>query len=256
MNYLAQNIKYLRRKHQLTQQRLADQVAVKRALIGSYEEGRATPKIQVMQQLAQLFKLSLDELIGTDLEKTPSSLLPKSNGPGQILSVVVTPDNEERIPIVPVKAAAGYLSGYADPQYVGELPHFYMPIPELSRNRTYRVFQLNGDSMLPVAPGAYVFCEYLVDLDELKEGQTYVLITRDEGLVYKRVYIKENNELLLKSDNPEYEAYRIPISSVLELWRAKGVLSFELPLPEFPGTAHISTVLSEMKEEIRKLREG
>ncbi|WP_321286435.1 hypothetical protein, partial [uncultured Sunxiuqinia sp.] len=59
--------------------------------------------------------------------------------------------------------------------------------------------------------------------------------------------------LLLKSDNPEYEAYFIDSNSVLELWRAKGVLSFELPKLEAYGTKHISAVLDEMKQEIRKL---
>ncbi|WP_159517340.1 XRE family transcriptional regulator [Sunxiuqinia indica] len=249
MNYLAQNIKYLRRAKKWTQQQLADKLLVKRALIGSYEEGRATPKIQVIQQLAALMELSVDDLLGIDLEKQKP--VPKSSL--QVLSVVVDQQNDELIPIVPVKASAGYLNGFADPQYIGSLPRFFMPVPELSRERTYRVFQLKGDSMLPVQPGSYVFCEFIADVDDLKEGQPYILVTKEEGLVYKRVYLKENGQLLLKSDNPEYEAYFIDSNSVLELWRAKGVLSFELPKPESYGTKHISAVLDEMKQEIRKL---
>ena len=249
MNYLAQNIKYLRRTKKWTQQQLADKLLVKRALIGSYEEGRATPKIQVIQQLATLMELSVDDLLGIDLEKQK----PVTKSSPQVLSVVVDQQNDELIPIVPVKASAGYLNGFADPQYIGSLPRFFMPVPELSRERTYRVFQLKGDSMLPVQPGSYVFCEFIADVDDLKEGQPYILVTKEEGLVYKRVYLKENGQLLLKSDNPEYEAYFVNSNSVLELWRAKGVLSFELPKPESYGTKHISAVLDEMKQEIRKL---
>lgn len=250
MNFLAQNIKYLRRKKQWTQQQLADQLEVKRALIGSYEEGRATPKISVLQRLASLAGQSIDDLVGINLEagrvSNYSSL--------QVLSVVVNQYNEELIPIVPVKASAGYLNGFADPQFVESLPRFYMPIPELSKERTYRVFQIKGDSMLPVQPDSYVFCEFISEINDLKEGQTYVLITKDEGLVYKRVYLKQDNQLLLKSDNPEYEPYLVDSGSVLELWQARGVLSFELPKPEMLGTAHISSILNEMKEEIKKLR--
>ena len=68
MNYLSGNIKYLRRVSQLTQSGLADKLQIKRSLVGAYEEGRATPKIAVLQQLATAFQLTLDQLIGRDFE--------------------------------------------------------------------------------------------------------------------------------------------------------------------------------------------
>ena len=104
------------------------------------------------------------------------------------LSVVVDSENEEMIAVVPIKASAGYLNGFADPEYVGQLPAFNMPVPELSRGKTYRVFQLKGDSMLPVQEGSYVFCEFVESIVDVKDGETYVMITKDEGLVYKRLY--------------------------------------------------------------------
>ena len=254
MNYLAQNIKYLRKKHAWTQQQLADQIEIKRSLIGSYEEGRAHPKLAVLQQLAALAGNSVDELISADLEQQKDGSETPAKEVLKILPIVVDQQNEELIPIVPVKASAGYLNGFSDPEYIGSLPRFSMPIPELSKERTYRVFQIKGDSMLPVAPGSYVFCEFVSAKEEIKDGQPYVLITKNEGLVYKRVFLKEENQLLLKSDNPEYEPYSIPSGDVLEIWKTKGILSFELPKPETFGMSHISTVLKEMKEEIRKLR--
>jgi len=252
MNCLAQNIKYLRRRNEWTQQQLADHLGVKRALIGSYEEGRATPKIAVLQQLASMLNAKLDDLLGGLLEEKQDLELPSP----KVLSVVVDRNNEELIPIVPAKASAGYLNGFADPEYVESLPRFFMPIPELSRERTYRVFQIKGDSMLPVPPKSYLFCEYVPELKDLKDGQTYILITKDEGLVYKRVFFKASSQLLLKSDNPDYDPYLISVDQVLELWKAKGVLSFELPKPERYDPAHISSVLKEMKEEIKKLRQS
>ena len=253
MNFLAQNIRYLRKVNQMTQQQLADSLDIKRALVGSYEEGRATPKVLILQRLSALFGFSIDDLLGNDLELG----MPNKKGPEsvlQILPIVVDSKNEELIPIVPVKALAGYLNGYSDPEFVESLPRFFMPIPELSRERTYRVFQIKGDSMLPVAPGAYVFCEFLADLESVKDGQTYVLVTKTEGLVYKRVFHHEENRFLLKSDNPEYEPYFIEAADLLEIWRAKGILTFDLPLPDVGGVAHISSVLKEVKDEIRKLR--
>lgn len=251
MNFLSQNIKYLRRSKRWTQQQLADELQVKRALVGSYEEGRATPKIAVLQQIAALFQISVDDLLGADLEKHPVTAKTLNL---QVLPVVVNADNEELIPIVPVKASAGYLNGLADPEYIESLPRFSMPIPELTPERTYRVFQIKGDSMLPVSPGSYVFSEFIPDRDSLKDGQTYILITKDDGLVYKRVFQREPQRLLLKSDNPEYEPYSVEMADILEIWKAKGILSFDMPLPDVAGVAHISSVLKEVKDEIRKLR--
>ncbi len=254
MSFLPGNIKYLRRKNNLTQQGLADFLQIKRSLVGAYEEGRATPKISVMQQMAASFNLSMDQLINSDLERPDSGVIVASENKLKILPVVVDRNNDELIPIVPAKASAGYLNGFADPEFVGQLPCFSMPVPELSAGKSYRVFQIKGDSMLPVNPGSYLFCEYVEASSDLRDGQTYVLITNDEGLVYKRVYLKENNRLLLKSDNPEYEPYFVPAESVLEIWKARGVLSFELPRPGRIDVDRISEFLYEMKEEITKLR--
>ena len=253
MNYLSVNIRYLRKLNLLTQQDLADKIHLKRSLIGAYEEGRAVPKIPVLQEFASLFGITVDQLIGSDLEKGKGAKT--TNGQSlQILSVAVNPSGEELIPIVPVKASAGYLSGYADPEYIENLPVFSMPIPELGPGKTYRVFQIKGDSMLPVPPGAYLFCEFTQKASEVKDGEPYVLVTKDDGLVYKRVYLENGDRLLLKSDNPEYDPYHVNGKSVLEMWRARGVLSFDLPKPHRNEMNHISEVLGEVKEELRKLR--
>ncbi|MCW0483557.1 XRE family transcriptional regulator [Gaoshiqia sediminis] len=254
MDQLAENIKYLRKQHRLTQQELADKLQLKRSLIGSYEEGRAMPKISVLQQLAAAYNLTIDELVSINLS---SGFHERSRAKGlQILPVVVDHNNDELIPIVPVKASAGYLNGFADPEFIGQLPRFSMPVPELLGGKTYRVFQIKGDSMLPVLSGSYLFCEFVESVSDLRDGQTYVLITRDEGLVYKRIYLENGTHLLLKSDNPEYEPYLVDSSSVLEIWKARGVLSFEMPKPSHLDIARLSDVLAEMKEEIRKLRDS
>ncbi len=234
MVFLSQNIRNLRREKRMTQEEFAKALGVKRSMIGSYEEGRAVPKPDLLIRIASLLGVSVDELMKSDLPEKGGAVGGNPKSGFKILSTVVTADERERIVLVPVKASAGYLNGYFDPEYVGLLPHFSLPVPELSAERTYRVFQIQGDSMLPVLPGSYVFCAYVESLDELKEGKTYVFITSDEGIVYKRLYMGNpaKHELILKSDNPEYEPYPIASDSVIEIWRAIGYLSFDLPGPE------------------------
>lgn len=252
---IANNIRFLRKGNKLTQAELADRLLIKRSLVGAYEEGRALPKIAVLKQLASLFGLTIDQFISADFEKVgvPARAQPASSL--HILPVVVDRNNEELIPIVPVKASAGYLNGLADPEYIGSLPCFSMPVPELAPGRTFRVFQIKGDSMLPVLPGSYLFCEYVESVGAVREGDIYIIITREEGLVCKRVFLQKNDRLLLKSDNPDYTPYVIDGHGVMELWKAKGVLTFEFQKPELSQISHISDVLREVKEEIRKLRD-
>lgn len=255
MYRISRNIRYLRKANKFTQADLADRLQIKRSLVGAYEEGRAVPKITALKQIATLFDLSIDQLVSSDFEAEgmPS---PEQKPSLQILPVVVDQNNEERIAIVPVKASAGYLNGYADPEYIGSLPSFSMPVPELSPGKTFRVFQIKGDSMLPVQPGSYLFCEYVESVSSVREGEIYIIITREEGLVCKRVFLQEEYQLLLKSDNPEYTPYLIDGRSVVELWKARGVLSFDLQKPEVSQVNHISDVLREVREEIRKLRKN
>jgi transcriptional regulator with XRE-family HTH domain len=253
MIFLERNIKFLRRHRGMTQEQLAQTLEIKRSLIGSYEEGRGVPKLELITRMAAVFEVGLQDFLTKDIEK--EGITPKSANPElKIVSVAVTEDNQERISLIPVKAAAGYLQGRADPEYIGSLPHFSMPVSELSRNRTYRVFQLKGDSMLPITPGSYIFCDYVEDAADVRDGKSYVLIMADEGIVYKRVFQEKETEWLLKSDNAEYEPYTIHRSGVLEIWRALGFLSFDLPEPEEYPVQKLTAALVRLQDEVSKLR--
>lgn len=253
MIYLTENIRYLRRQLGLTQKEMSEKLGIKRSLLGAYEEGRAVPRLLVIQQLSLLFNLTADDLIGKNLSEAKPDELQK---PLRILTTVVNEQNEERISIVPVKASAGYLNGLADPEYVAELPHFALPVAELSQGSTYRVFQIKGDSMLPVPPGAYVFCSFVESFSGIRDGKPYIVITADEGIVYKRVFnqLDIDGTLLLKSDNEVYNPYSVQANTVLELWQAIGFLSFELPEPEPLTIDKLSSMVYKMKEDIEKMK--
>jgi transcriptional regulator with XRE-family HTH domain len=230
MNYLASNIRFLRKQKEMTQDALALEIDVNRSMIGTYEEGRAVPRIGVLQTLSVFFGVKIDDLINRDLSRGFKEDVDIKGAGLRILTTVVDRNDQEMITIVPVKASAGYMSGYGDREYIGQLPRFSFPVPELGHERTRRVFQIRGDSMLPVLPGSYVLCEYLQDWTELIDGATFILLTLNDGIVYKRVYNKmsQSNELILKSDNPDYRPYTIKIEEVSEIWKAIGVISFDM----------------------------
>ena len=253
-NIIASNIRYLRKSKGLTQDELADKIGVNRAMIGSYEEGRAIPKLQSLQTLSHYFNITLDALVLSDLVNIVDHTHAKGSNL-RVISTIVDRDNNELITLVPIKAAAGYLNGYADPDYVDMLPRFSLPFQEISKERTYRAFQINGNSMDPIPSGAYIISEYVQDWHDIIDGKTYILVTRDDGVVFKRVYLHPSGELWLKSDNPQYETYSVHLNRLLEVWKAVGYICTCIPESDAVSLSKLSSMMLEMKREIDVLKD-
>ena len=218
MSQAGKNLKYLRKLRGWTQEEFAVKLGIKRSLIGAYEEERADPRLEVLEIVGDIFKLSLDELLLKDLSNTGSNYLAKRRQ-----QKMMTADRNI-IHFVPVKAAAGYLASYADSEFIDELNTFTLP---MLSGGTYRAFEIIGDSMLPTPSGSIIVGEKIDATDDLKNDQAYIVVSRNEGIVYKRV-VKNNkakNKLTLVSDNPQYQPYQVNTEDVVELWQAQMVIS-------------------------------
>ena len=260
MSYLNKNIKYLRKQRGFTQSELAERIGLKRAQIGSYEEFRAEPRIETIQKIAYLFEETLDRLINYDLTKSQDE--PRVDLEGRtlrILPIVVDQTNSEQISVVPVSARAGYTHGYSDPEYIKDLPKFNLPLPELYPDRSYRLFQIEGDSMLPIPDGSYVICEYVEDWQAIKDGQCHILVTKSQGIVYKRAWREANDHrLLLRSDNILYDPYYLHLEDLVEVWKSLAYLTFDLPNQEDRSKSEIqqlSTLVLQLKKDVDHLKE-
>ena len=253
---LAKNLRFLRKQKGFTQEMLSEKLGIKRTMISAYEDGRSEPKLGGLQTMAEIFSVSLDELMTRDLEKEGRVAGQKRNV--NILTVAVDAEDRENITLVGQKASAGYLNGYADPEYMENLPQFHLP--NLSRNKTYRAFEINGDSMLPLVPGTIVIGDYIEQLSDIKSGKTYVLVTGSEGIVYKRVfnYLEEKGSLYLVSDNEQYKAYELSASDVFEIWEAKAFISTDFPNPKDKNNPvsleDISQMIAELRNDIVRLK--
>lgn len=219
---LAQNIKYLRRKLKLSQQELAKQLDVARTTLGDYERGHTEPNIETLINLSGIFNVKVDQLLKEDLSHNELELI--RNKDFRVLAISVDKDDRSNIELVDTKAEAGYLESFQDPQYISELPKVYFPnMPQ----GTYRGFEINGDSMLPMEPGSILICSYVEKLNYLKNEKTYVVVSKDLGVVYKRVTnIPEEERLILKSDNEVYSPYSIQYDEIAEIWEYYAHLSF------------------------------
>lgn len=255
MSNIASNLKYLRKKKkQLTQQQFAEAMNIKRSLVGAYEEDRAEPKYELLKKFADFFELTMDELVNETInEKWKPN--PKSNSSNvRILSITVNEEDNQNIELVPVKASAGYLNGFADPEFIVELPRFNLPI---FNQGTYRAFEIKGDSMLPLLPGTIIISEYVENWNDIKAGQTYVVISQSEGIVYKRVAqkFKEDKGLKLSSDNKVYDPYWIATNDVLEVWKAKAFISTNFPeAVGEPTLESLTSMMSDIQKTIKNMK--
>ena len=172
MSTAGKNLKYLRKLRGWTQEEFATKLQIKRSLLGAYEEERAEPRIDVLEMVGEMFKLTLDELFLKDLADTKGNYLAKRRA-----QKLAAGTNE--IQFVPVKAAAGYLAGYADPEFIDELNTFTLPMLAPGQ---YRAFEIVGDSMLPTPSGSIIVGEKIEDINDVKNNFTYIVVSRNEGI--------------------------------------------------------------------------
>jgi transcriptional regulator with XRE-family HTH domain len=240
-----QNLKYLRKLRGWTQEEFASKLRIKRSLLGAYEEERAEPRIDVLEVVCDIFKLTLDDILRKDLSDNKSNYIAKRRA---IKLASGRPD----IPFVPVKAAAGYLAGYADPEFIDELNTFTLP---MLSGGNYRAFEIIGDSMLPTPSGSVIVGEKVDSVETLKNDTPCIVVSRNEGIVYKRVQKngRTKNKLTLISDNPTYHPYTVNAEDVLEMWQAQIVIARANEQQRW-DMGQLATMVTDLQEQVSSLK--
>jgi len=253
MKKITKNIKHLRRLKGLTQEQFADELKVSRSRIGSYEEGRSEPPISMLINLSTYFNIPIDILVKNDLTKAKDFSFIEVGNQRVLFPITVDEAQQDMIEVVPVKASAGYLNGYADPEYIEQLEKIKLPFLPTGK---HRAFPIKGDSMLPLKEGAYVVAKFVEDINDIKNGSTYVLVTLNDGIVYKRIYnhLDEDKTLLLVSDNKSYSPYKVPINEIVEIWE----FTCSINMKEYDESelklSSILQMFNDLKVELKALK--
>jgi transcriptional regulator with XRE-family HTH domain len=261
--YFPGNIKLLRKRRNRTQDVVAGELGFSRSTLNSYENGIVVnPTIEALIGFSKYFKVSIDTLVKVDLTSLSESQLSElergydvyvTGAKLRILTSTVNADNEENIEVVPLKAKAGYTAGYNDPEFINKLPVFQLPF--LSRERKYRAFQIDGDSMLPIPHGSWIIAEFVHDWRDVKDGSAYIVVTREDGLVFKVVYnqLRKHKNFLLRSLNAAYEPYEVPVNEVVEMWKFINYISSDLPGPESTQD-QLSKLVMQLQSDISQIK--
>ncbi len=259
---IGSNIKLLRKRMGKSQEEVATIFGLTRSSYSGYENGVADPGIETLIQVSDYFNVPLDTLMRKDFntftapewEAIDKGLYADIQGKNiRILTQVVNENDDDLIEMIPAKARAGYSVGYADPEYLKVMPTFSLPF--LSKNRKYRSFPIVGDSMPPVVEGSFVVAEFVQNWMSIKSGTPCIVVTHDEGIVFKIVYnhLAENQTFQLCSTNTLYQPYTVHANQVLELWKFVNYISPELPEVRMDDT-QLSKSLGELQKEVHELK--
>ena len=159
-----------------------------------------------------------------------------------------------QIHFVPMKAAAGYLAGYADEEFIDELNTFTLP---MMGSGQFRAFEIIGDSMLPTPSGSIIVGQKAECLDEIKANTPCIVVSRSEGIVYKRVSrtAKDKSRVTLTSDNPAYQPYDVQAGDILELWQAQMVIT-KVAQQQRWDVGQLASLVNNLQEQVANLKKG
>ena len=252
MKRIAQNIRHLRKLKELTQEQFANDVNITSSRVSSYEEGRSEPSIDFLITISEYFKLPIDVLVKNDLTFSNESSFIEIGNQRVLFPITVNDNEEDLIEIIPTEASAGYLLGYDDPEYIEQLQRIKLPFLPVGK---HRAFPIKGDSMHPMKDGAFVVAKFIESIHDVKDGVSYIIVTKNDGITYKRVYsrIEESNSLLLVPDNKNYQSYNVPASEVVELWEFTCSINTQEYDERDLKISSIAAMLTELGVELKAL---
>ncbi|CAL2080301.1 LexA family transcriptional regulator [Tenacibaculum sp. 190524A02b] len=194
---------------------------------------KTKPGYDVLTSIINEFNINPDYLFGKSEVMLKSEVSKNQTYSGVPKVVAINESGNENVIYVPTQARAGYLNGYGDASYIEQLPSFHMPH---LNNGTFRCFEVQGNSMVRTFfDGDLVFGKYVEDLGDVKDGRVYVIVSKNDGIVLKRVInrIQERGKLILKSDNKDgnYPTYTINAEEIMEVWYVTMFASKQMPEP-------------------------
>ena len=211
-------------------------------------KGRRDISLELLEKVVRCFPVRAEYLF---TGKGPMLVNEISTKEIQVLAVITDYTNNEKIVHVPLPAHAGYAAQYADVEYINSLPRYSLPQFDLLPDCSLRSFEVCGESMMPTLfDNDIIISSYLHRINwqsKINSADIFVVI-HNNGIVVKRLTnrLREEQCILLHSDNSDFSSYSMHISEVKEIWKVEAKISTRLQKPE--------SVLSESEQGFGQLR--
>jgi phage repressor protein C with HTH and peptisase S24 domain len=229
----------------MSQGDFAKKLDLTRELVNKIESG----KMKVSKRTAQRVRQFLNELRMPDYSQDvnfigrPSQLGRKSSSQPyfQLRRDQKSEETPFLVPLVPIKAQAGYIKGYEQVDYMDALEKYSLPPGVNPTGAVWRYFEIDGESMEPTFSAGDVVLATMVpaeDWNDIRNFCVYVILTADQLLI-KRLYRKSETEWVLISDNEECNPQVVlKVEDVKQIWLFRRHIRAKVPQPrEFKITA-------------------
>ncbi len=224
MALIGKNIRKIRSVKQLSQQAFADLFGVSRASVGSYEEGRADPKIDTIIAIANYFSITLEEFLTKELTVNDlyhfdvfKAKLGKEKKPN------TKKPNENEMPLVTAKLRDEYIKKHQNKDFLMDLPSIMLP---KKSNALNRAFEANKDSTAGNFKKGDLLISQAIDSEKMLVGQVYVVHT-DARLLFRRL-LSKTDENLEFSPGDEKSREILDQKDIIEAWEVIGKYTTEL----------------------------
>lgn len=226
----------LREKLNLSQKEFAEKIGITQGALSQLESGKSALSLGTVTKISQVFNVDCNWLI----------LGIEGQDDGHFHSYKKALKSP-LIPLIKEEAHAGYITQYADEEYIQSLDVYKIPGFE---NGNYRLFEVEGDSMLPtVCPRETVITEQIKDISTFENGLVCVVVAQS-GIVVKRLYRHESQPVsyLFKSDNPEYKTYSMSPDEIIEIWQVKAKISSIADQEAYIQSQRFQSIENEIKQ--------
>lgn len=207
----AQNLRYLRESHNLSQAKLAEYLNRKStSSISEWEAEKYTPKLETVEKIARFFKVSATDLLQMDLSRDSSLLsinsvydnLSKKNK-HKVINYAQQLKREEQNKVISFKvrelAIAGVVSAGTGEEFAEEDDVINYEGLEPAHDYALRV---NGNSMEPLLhDGQIIFVKETTE----PEYNGQIVIAYVDRRAYVKQYKEQDGRYLLISLNQDYE---------------------------------------------------
>lgn len=264
MSTIGKNIKKIRSVKKLSQSDFADLFNISRASVGSYEEGRAEPKIDVIIKIANYFSLSIDLLLTKEL--TVNELYSfdifkeeyHTTGTDQLF-IREKDLSKNTTPLVTKESYLEYIVNHHNKDYINHLPSITLPNTQLGKTRAFEVpdnaMEFNNKGLLQ---GDILSCSFIEKehIDQLQLEHVYLIVT-EKGIFVRRL-IKTEPGLTFEPDNPNFDTVKITTSEILEIWQVEGFYSTSLKPPSLieERVAILEKKVVRLEEVLKNMQVG
>jgi len=237
MTKYSYNIKEIRQLYNLTQQELAVALGITRELVNKMEKGKMAVSKATSALINQFIQSRKSEDISHFSEELQLVGIPRKQAVPYHLQ-----RREQKnvpaalmVPLVGIKAQAGYVKGFEHADYLDTLEKYSLPPGVNPTGAVWSYFEVDGESMEPTFYAGDILLASMVpheDWNELKNYYVYVILTSQQLLV-KRIFRKSEDEWILLSDNEElYPQVSLPVSDIKQVWVFRRHIRSRVPAPK------------------------